>query len=291
MRQLVAALVVSLLIALPAAAAIEHQRGDLVRFGASVHIPEEMLVDGSVVVIGGTARVDGRVMQDVVAIGGGSWINGPVGGDVVAIGGRAVLEAKARVDGDVTGIGWGVEIHPDALVRGKTVDMGFPNFHWGRGRFTFYPRWGFLWHGMNVVAITALAVLLGALFPQALDNVAAAVGQQPGRSLLMGLLLALAFVPGMIFLILTIVGIPLIIVLFAVLVAAWMLGYSGVALFIGRRITGEGRLGMIVEVLVGVVLLSLVRFLPVFGWLLGLVAALFGLGAVLDTRFGTRPIN
>jgi len=40
-----------------------------------------------------------------------------------------------------------------------------------------------------------------------------------------------------------------------------------------------------------VVMLGLVRFLPVFGWLIGLAAALFGLGAVFDTRFGTRPAN
>ena len=290
MGKLVWALVLCLLIALPAAA-VEHHRGDLVRFGGSVHVPEQMLLDGSVVVIGGSARVDGRVMEDVVVIGGGSRINGPVGGDVFAVGGLVVLEANARVDGDVTGIGRGVEIHPGALVRGKTVDMGMPHFYRWRGWLAFYPRPGFLWRGMNAAAVAALAVLLGALFPGALDNVAGAVGGQPGRSFLLGLVLALAFVPGALFLVLTIVGIPLIMVLAAGFVAAWMMGYAAVALLIGRRITGEGRLGMIVEILVGVVMLGLVRFLPVFGWLIGLAAALFGLGAVFDTRFGTRPAN
>ena len=291
MRQLIWALVLCLLTPLSAGAAVEHHRGDLVRFGASVHIPEQMLLDGSVVVIGGDAQVDCRVMDDVVVIGGGSRINGPVGGNVFTIGGRVVLEAKARIDGDVTGIGRGVEVHPGALVRGKTVDMGFSRFHRGRGWVAFYPYPGAFWRGMNAVAVAALAVLLGALFPGALDNVAGALSRQPGRSLLMGLLLAIAFVPGVLFLVLTIVGIPLIAVLVSGLVAAWMMGYAAVALLIGRRITGEGRLGMIVEILVGVVLLGLVRFLPVFGGLLGIAAVLFGLGAVLDTRFGTRPTN
>ncbi|MGI6036747.1 MAG: bactofilin family protein [Limnochordia bacterium] len=280
-----------LLLAVPAGAAIEHRQGDLIRFGASVHIPQDLVVDGSVVVIGGSARVEGSVLGDVVVIGGSNMIDGPVAGDVVAVGGRVVLLSGARVDGDVTGIGGGIRLYPEARVRGKMNDVGIGGLDLNFRRFHFaWPLWTGPFQVLPLLATIALALIVTALFPKAMHNISYALEVQPGRCALLGFLGLAAVMPATILLILTIIGIPLVFLLISGLFLAWVIGYLAIALFIGSRITGEAQVAPMAQILIGIILLNLLRYVPILGWFGGILIGIFGIGAMLNSRFGTQRV-
>ena len=57
-----------------------------------------------IVVIGGSAKVHGKVRQDVVTIGGGSEVDGEVGQNVVAIAGSIHLKPGAKIGQDTVAV-------------------------------------------------------------------------------------------------------------------------------------------------------------------------------------------
>jgi hypothetical protein len=99
---------------------------DIVRFGDDIHIRRGEDVDGDVVAVGGTVRVDGDVSGDVVAVGGRVIVGsrGRVDGDVVAVAGNLVLHDGCEVDGDAVTVG-GVIKDDGARVTGDTVTIDF----------------------------------------------------------------------------------------------------------------------------------------------------------------------
>ena len=145
-----------------------------------------------------------------------------------------------------------------------------------------------------------------------MQRIADRVGRDPWLSGFTGLLAQLLFIPVLVLTIVilavSIIGIPLLLLVpFVILgfLIATLVGFSGVALRIGRWAVGSER-PPFVALAVGIVLVSAVALvartlalLPVplwpISWILGFSAFLLeylawtvGLGAALLTRFGTR---
>ena len=76
--------------------------------------------------------------------------------------------------------------------------------------------------------------------------------------------------------------------------AAALLGWTGVALWLGRQLFRAFHVrssASIVQMIVGIILITLMSRLPwCLGWLSGLIFASWGLGAVVTTRFGTQAV-
>lgn len=101
-------------------------KDDVVRFGDDIHVRRGESVDGDVVAIGGSVRVDGDVDGDVVAVGGRVVVSSKarIEGDVVAVAGSLVLYDGCKVDGDAVTVG-GVIRDSGARIAGDTVRIGF----------------------------------------------------------------------------------------------------------------------------------------------------------------------
>ena len=98
-----------------------RRREDIVRIGGSVTVDSDEYVRGDVVVIGGSAN-----------------INGEVDGEVVVVGGSARFGPQADVRGDITVVGGGLSRDPGAVIRGAINEVGFGDIpwrgEWGRRR-------------------------------------------------------------------------------------------------------------------------------------------------------------
>ncbi|MEO0601219.1 MAG: hypothetical protein AAF211_07270, partial [Myxococcota bacterium] len=82
-------------------------------------------------------------------------------------------------------------------------------------------------------------------------------------------------------------GLPISVVLVAVLAAAWLLGIVSLAHAIGSRLElGQTAATQWVAVLIGVVAMGILTIIPVFGTLVFVAASSVGLGAVVNTWFG-----
>ena len=279
---------------------------------AKVHI-------GSSIVVG----EDELVTDPVVAIGGNVTVLGRVDDDVVAVGGSVRLGPKARVRGDVTAVGGSVEQDKGASIGGTVNEVrigpqfNFEPFH------VFDGMWFEGWHAisngvrllgtvMRVSLVLLLALLVAVIASSPVQRIADRVGRDPWLSGFTGLMAQLLFIPVLVLtvviLAVSIIGIPLLLLVpFAILafLIATLVGFSGVALRVGRWAVGNERPAF-VALAVGVILVSAVglvartlALLPVplwpISWILGFTAFFLeylawtvGLGGALLTRFGTR---
>jgi hypothetical protein len=289
--------------------------GARVRFGGDVTVAEDEQVTDDVVVILGSARVDGQV-----------------DGAVVAVGGSVHLGPKANVRGDVTAVGGAVERSAGTVVSGQIneVRVSKPNFGPMAG---FRPWREWRWFGDTVrnpfgtsVGLISTLVRIGlvglfaglmiVVLPTPVRRVADRVATEPWRAGFVGLAAELLFVPLLVLTVLvlavSIIGIPLLVLvpfgLLAVAVALLM-GFAGtscaIGQWVGRRSGGSvptlvaslviglavvfaltviarfaGLAGLPIRVLVGVVLVA--------GFFVEYVAWTIGLGGVLLSRFGRR---
>jgi hypothetical protein len=100
---------------------------DIVRWGKDIHIRAGRKVRGSVVALGGSVYVEGRVYGDVVAIGGSVTLDdgSQVKGDAVVLGGDLELLDGCYVRGDAVAVGGNIEDEDGARIGGDVVSMDF----------------------------------------------------------------------------------------------------------------------------------------------------------------------
>jgi hypothetical protein len=277
--------------------------GDRVRVGAGIEVAEGEVVDGDVVSVGGSVRVDGTVEGDVVAVGGG-----------VRLGPEAV------VDGEVTSVGGTIDRDPGAVVHGTVNEVAFAphmGWHedWGPGPF-FAGVTGLIGTIVWIAVLILLVCLAYLLARRPIERMEYRVGTSAWKAALVGLVAQLLFVPALVLtcvvLAISIIGIPfLLLVPFAILalVIGSLLGYTAVAKHLGH--VAESRFGWhhaspYISLLIGVGLIMLLSFfghalgvaggplklfgtvLTILGFIAQYVAWTIGLGVLLLTRFGTR---
>lgn len=154
------------------------------------------------------------------------------------------------------------------------------------------------WHPFrilfNMAVLFALAALTRVLFPKQVRSAEHTVERKTAAAFGWGLLAVILAVPLAIFLVITIIGIPLILVEFLLLALAGILGYTALVGLIGKKTITAGssrKVNPILAIAVGVVLLSLVTMIPVLGALLGFGIFILVVGAAVASRFGTAKIT
>ncbi len=272
-----------------------------VGFGRSVSVAEDEVVE-KVVVYGGAAKIDGRVLGNVTVFGGELAL-GPaarVGGNVDTFGGSVTRHPDARIEGQVRTIGsmrfedadpatqgasedaadWeGVYLDTEAA-RGGAVDAA-PEAE-VRTRAAGFLSW--------FATLFIVGFLASMLAPERMKVVQKQIRGAPGISLAVGLAATVALGPLTVLLLITLVGIP--IALLVVWPAAFLsagVGFAALAFEVGARIPlFRGRKSQAIVLALGLGALLLAAQVPVLGPVVILASAFCGFGAVLCTRFG-RP--
>ena len=280
----------------------------VVLFGCGARIQSGAQVLRDVVSFGGDVALEEnvRVGNDIVVFGGDVQIAGQVGDEVVVFGGRVTLEPTAAVGRNVLLMGGFLDKKEGAVVRGnieRHTDFPAPRFGWNGGLPMFMPfstSWnfwdnvfyGFFKNLVNTLALAALGALVLVFLPTQLKQVATVAEYSAAPSLGVGCLTWLVVPPLIILFIITCLGIPLSLVLAIALIAAIALGWIAISVIIGDKLLNALKAKNIVPILamiVGVLALWLITSLPILGALIWLFIATLALGAVVLTRFGTRP--
>jgi hypothetical protein len=260
----------------------------LVRLFADAHVPAGKTIPG-----------------DVVAVFGSVDVGGSVEGDVVAVFGSVRLRPGANVEGDAIAIGGVLDQPPDARVSGQSVAIGIMSPGWGVPTLATLLTVVLL--GWLVTLI--LGWLLTLLFPERMRQIGSTASCHSAGSFFLGLLSAPLFVIALVLLFITVVGIPFALLLpFVYLLAIWAGQIAGSYVLgckILRRRPGEA--GLMGPILVGTFLVALCfglgaafavpeglpRTLSLFFTLLGLLLvvglSIIGTGALILSRFGSRP--
>jgi hypothetical protein len=249
-------------------------------------------------------KVD-ETIDTLILIGGNAKIQGTVLGDVFVLRGNVDVREGVRVMGTVTVVLGKIrgkdllttdpfknaavpyrEINGLKLVPELTLLMMRPQAVWGVEQGT-----GFWWSLGSVVTLTFLHILLVAGFSRQMDNMAYMISHRPIGSAVLGIIV-LVFVPCLIMvLVFSLVGIPLMLLFFSILVPMAIYGKTAIFLSMGNAIFPKQ--SNIVAVIVGYAIYRMAISTPVphIDWLTFLVAGTIGIGVCIRTGFGQQSLQ
>jgi len=266
--------------------------------GGEVNLGPATIVAGGVSLTGGQIEFEGVAHEYLQASGGSVRLDGEVVGDAevhakelrigpdARIGGRLIYHGPSEpVVPDGAVITGGLEFHEEDVGR-YFADAQFDARDAATGFGTF------LWF-VGVFIAGALFVLL---LPGFTSEAAAAIGRKPLPSLGLGLAILLCVPFVAVVLLITIIGIPVALLLMSLYLLVLFLGWITAALFVAQRGLAALRPGrpvtrswQLFALLLGLVVLSLLKQLPLVGGLIGFVALLAGIGALTWRAFnGSR---
>lgn len=256
--------------------------GDAMLASGDLRLTDKARVDKDLYLASGDATVQAPVQGELHAASGTLTLSAPVARDAHAEVGTLRLTDGARIGGNLSyRSDKDAQLAPGAVVTGG-VERLEPRRAHGRGGALlafFWVRW--------LVGLFALGLLLVLLFPDFARRSTAMLRQQPlpslgwGTALFVGIPIAAALV----FMVGLLVGgwwIGLFIL--ALYALALALSFPVVGMLLGRWLlerfhkTGTH---LVLALLLGLVVLSLVRLVPILGGLVVLATVLFGLGALL----------
>ena len=244
--------------------------GSVVVFSVNAKSGRESLAVGNTVDFDGTAGRAARLGGNVVTF------NGKTDGDLVVAANRAVVGGQAVVGGALTSYGdVAPVVDPGAKIAGG-VKLIQPKQGQARPR---PPRGGRLrgflirFFGMTVLGLLALLVA-----PRATTETADRIGRRPGFSLGIGVAVLVVAPVALLILLVTILGIPAMLVLAALYFVVLIMSGPMSSLFLGRRLLRAERSAFL-ALLLGVFIVALLGVIPILGPIVSLVAIIFGVGA------------
>lgn len=276
----------------------ETQQGSLVIFGGAVTTEPDSIVNGDLVLIGGTVDVAGTVNGSVVGIGGAVRLDSSanVNGDVFTLGATLRRAEGASISGQViNGIDTPLVIPPGEVQGGVQIPdvpqvPAIPQVAVDTNPFL-----QMIWFFFRTFLYTALAVLLVMFLPNPVNRVSRAAVHQPVITAGAGLLTAILAPIALVAITLTLILIPVTFVTVVLLFAAWMLGWVALGLEVGGRIGKALKMDWAPAISAGVGTLILLfvlggfrELVPCIGLMPQAFVGMWGLGAVLMTRFGTQ---
>jgi hypothetical protein len=263
-----------LALALPASASAgtrSDSGNPLIVIAGDVTVPAGKTVEG-VFIAHGDARIAGRVDGDVVLLSGDALVSGTIEGDLVTAGGTARLLPAAHVTGDVR---YGSD--RPVVAGAARVNGDVTNEDW-TGAVDFLPFLGgfLIWLAVGISSFLLGAALL-LLAPRAADAVQAQARERTGPVIAIGIAVAICLPVAAVLATAIVVGIPLAVGIMLALAPLAAVAYAASAYTLGRALVKPPR-GRLLAFLAGLALLRALALVPILGLLVGLAAAVFGLG-------------
>ncbi|HXP17732.1 MAG TPA: hypothetical protein VN868_11575, partial [Terriglobales bacterium] len=260
-------------------------------FAQSLRVNDRGHVGDGIVVAAGDVSLEGEVKRSVdILTSGNADVSGSIGRDLTMAGVSLTLTNTARVGGNLSArVHQPKEVHiaDGATIAGKRdIQVQVRKSRFTRPRFYFHQA---VWF--------AAAMLVGwlglVLFPGFFRATTQAVGSG-WLSLGLGVGVLAGVPVAMVVAAITLIGIPISLMLFAVYLAAIYLAKVWVGAFLGRILlkpSGASKGDWLLGLLVGLLILTIVGFIPYLGGLVRLGVVCLGLGAFAGQLYrASRPV-
>jgi hypothetical protein len=256
----------------------------------SLHVDDRGRVGEGIVVAAGDASLEGVVKRSVNIFTGSGDVSGSIGRDLTMTGGSLTLTNTARVGGNLSArVHQLKEVHvaDGATIVGKRdIQANLRESHFTRPRFYFHQA---VWFA-GAMLVGWLGLLL---FPGFFQATTQLVGSG-WRSLGLGVGVLAGVPVAIVVAAITLVGFPVSLMLLAVYLAAIYLAKVWVGAFLGRILlkpSGATKGDWLLGLLVGLLILTIVGFIPYLGGLVRLGVVCLGLGAFAGQLYrASRPV-
>jgi cytoskeletal protein CcmA (bactofilin family) len=260
-------------------------------FAQSLRVNDRCHVGEGIVAAGGEVSLEGDVKRSVdILASGNTDVTGSIGRDLTMAGAGLTLTRTARVGGNLSArVRQLKDVHIDdgATIAGKRdIQVNVRKSRFARSNFYFHQA---VW-----LAAAMLVGWLGlVLFPGFVPATTRAVAS--GWSNLALGVGVLAGIPVVIIVAgITLVGLPIALMLFAVYLAAIYLAKLWVGAFLGRillKSSGAAKGDWMLGLLIGLLILTVVGFIPYLGGLVRFGVLCLGLGAFAGQLYrASRPV-
>jgi hypothetical protein len=274
----------------------EEEGKDIIRWGSDIIVGEGEVVTG-----------------DIVALWGDVTVKGTVNGSVVAVSGDIYVTSDGYIRQGATAVGGKIEVDPGGQIHGEEVEVPLHVKFLGRSlRDPMVP----LSTSRLVFAIITLVLffiaitIILSLMPRNVERIKLKIREEFLKSFLFGYLTFLGIIVLLIFLVITVIGIPIAILLPFFLIFMLALGLTATCLFFGEKLRGPMSISttssFYTAFLGALAIQSFLIVAAIFGmvWPLGLLGGLLtavwviiffflvapaSLGGVILARFGAAP--
>ena len=224
-----------------------------------------------------------------------------IDGNITVFGGDAIVEGT--VNGDVNDYGGSIDQRPGSTISGETHEFGGSYLSalapWavGGGASALAAQNARM---MERLAYSVIVLLVFLLFPVRVRVALDRLEHHPGLSAAVGTISLVAIIPVAILLAISIIGIPLIPIEIAAILAGIFIGQAALGILIGRRLyelirphTTPSPLGALI---LGLVVVSAAEIVPGVGTFVTMLVVLVGLGAAIlafvrEAAFGAPAIS
>ncbi len=266
--------------------------------GSIIVINESARVGGSVLAMGSQININGPIAKDLQVYGNQVNVNNQTGRDLKGAFTQLVLGPKAQILGDLEYQSPAeAQIADGALIAGqityKPSEKDSRQNRRGNLSGKLWPMaMGFYGIGLYFKFVSVLIALVFGLFylyffPKRVKSMVQIVGSKFWLSLGLGVLTPIIFSLLVVFLVVSLVGIPIIFVVLPIFVILVWLSKLFVAFFVGSKILNkfDKNKGLGWALLVGLVVYYLLQMIPFVSGLAGFVFTAAGLGAfVIDQK-------
>ena len=255
----------------------EEYYDDITQISGNVYIKENEIVLGDIFNLRGNTTIAGVVKGDIVNIWGDvSLLDGAsVSGDIVVMSGTVHREGSVSFDGSIINQSLDAFNYRKPANQGHEISTAIIQF-------------------LGFLAIIALGI---SIFPNSVSVMASELRNDWGRVFLIGFVAWILYPFVLLVFTVTIIGIPLTIllvllipVIFVVsaLLCSVALGKFRLRPMLGKSFDWAKEPNLLIEGLLGMTILWLASKVPFVGWLVLPITAIFGLGILLTTKFGTN---
>jgi hypothetical protein len=252
--------------------------------------------------LGGHVLIEGKVREDVMVIGGSITISGEAGQSVVGIGSRILVKSTAAIGEDLAALGGTLEKEPGCTIGGDTIyfqtrELGDKLFKDGlfQGVFSLSLIPVIVVVKLVIIFLWLIAAAIGAaLLPKPIAFAAGEIRKSFWPILGIGIVAIIVFTMLVFFAALLsfiLIGIPIALALGTAGFIVKVFGRLAVFYFLGEgalRALGSRKASAMGAVLLGLLVFSLASFVPILGFVFGLVMNAVGWGVAIRTKFGSR---
>jgi len=246
----------------------------VVKLNKNIYIQPDKVENADVISIGSDIYVNGTVNGDVTSIGGNVYINGKVTGDATAIGGRVTKGSKGIIKGTIK------ERFKKSKIPFINSNKNIESTKFDHSRVA------------SAILLFILCIITYNLMPYNEMRMASAIDKELGKSLIYGYGTIILIAMLLITLLFSIVGIILIPIVAIVFIITFLVGFTSMCLYVGKRFL-KSKISPMTSILVGVVFYEVIRSVIFLG--LGhAVIILFifplSIGIPIRSKFGSfRP--
>lgn len=266
--------------------------GDLKVIGGVVEIEEGAIITGKVLVLGGLANIDGLIEGDLTVLGGTVTLEetAVIQGDLITSASYVNRSAGAVIEG-VQRRGWDIPwTNSDVPFIIQPRNMRSPNIR----VVPLVTRISS--QSATILVLVSLGALMLLIMPNASDHMTRALKLRPLSIIIFGIFTAQVIIIGGLFLTLTIIFIPVVILVGLMVSLALLAGWLALGYALGKRIASNifkakwhpvlaGALGNLFLYLIAKVL----ALIPCIGSFFLFIAVMMALGMAVVTLFGSIP--